>query len=322
MKINFFQGNILRSGGNIYDAYVYKILKKTHDITYHKSFTNYRSIGHSYLDLIYSALFNKSNKDEIDILDFFSATGFLFRLKGKRVIIFHHFDENENNKPKKYNYLFNRFIKNAENATVVVVSKYWYNFLKEKGVKDVQLIYNSFKNELYKPTLNKTDFYLKYNLENKPIIYIGKNSKSKTLNAYQTIQLLNSKYNIITTGINKEFEGPINLNLNFSDYVDLLHYSSCTLLLTDFKEGWSRIAHESLLCGTPVIGNGSGGMHELLKETNQLIVNPSDKNIIIQNIDLIISENKRISKKEIIDISKYDWNYFNEQWNNLLINLK
>ena len=63
-------------------------------------------------------------------------------------------------------------------------------------------------------------------------------------------------------------------------------------------------------------------MLELLKETNQSIVNPSDKNKIIQNIDLIMSENKRVSKDDIIKINKYDWNYFNEQWNNLLFNLK
>jgi glycosyltransferase involved in cell wall biosynthesis len=322
MKINFFQGNKVRSGGNIYDDYVYKILKSNHNICYHKSFTNYRLIGHTYLDLIYSAFFNKSNQGEIDIMDYFTSTGFLHRLKGKRIIIFHHFDEHENNKPKKYNYLFKRFLKNAKNATVVVVSKYWYNFLKEKGVEDIQLIYNSFKNELYKPSLIQSEFLSKYNLENKPIIYIGKNSISKSLNAYQIIQHLNAKYHIITTGINQEFEGPLNLNLNFSDYVNLLHYSSCTLLLTDFKEGWSRIAHESLLCGTPVIGNGSGGMLELLKVTNQIIVDTKDKTKINQIVNKLILENKRVSENEIMNINIYDRNYFNEQWNNLIFRIK
>ena len=41
--------------------------------------------------------------------------------------------------------------------------------------------------------------------------------------------------------------------------------------MSKFKEGWCRTAHEAMLCKTPVIGSGTGGMKELLEGGNQLI---------------------------------------------------
>jgi len=43
------------------------------------------------------------------------------------------------------------------------------------------------------------------------------------------------------------------------------------LTMSKFKEGWCRTAHEAMLCKTPVIGSGLGGMRELLKGGGQSI---------------------------------------------------
>ena len=41
--------------------------------------------------------------------------------------------------------------------------------------------------------------------------------------------------------------------------------------MSKFKEGWNRTAHEAMLCKTPVIGSGLGGMRELLEGGGQII---------------------------------------------------
>lgn len=40
---------------------------------------------------------------------------------------------------------------------------------------------------------------------------------------------------------------------------------------SSFKEGWCRTAHEAMLCKTPVVGSGMGGMRELLEGRKQII---------------------------------------------------
>jgi glycosyltransferase involved in cell wall biosynthesis len=59
------------------------------------------------------------------------------------------------------------------------------------------------------------------------------------------------------------------LFLDQSELVCLLHASSIVVTMSQFAEGWCRIAHEAMLCGTPVIGSGSGGMRELLQSGGQ-----------------------------------------------------
>ena len=41
--------------------------------------------------------------------------------------------------------------------------------------------------------------------------------------------------------------------------------------MSKFLEGWNRTAHEAMLCRTPVIGSGTGGMRELLLGGQQII---------------------------------------------------
>ena len=113
----------------------------------------------------------------------------------------------------------------------------------------------------------------------------------------------------------KEFDGPINLELSFQEYVNLLFLSKITILLTNFAEGWNRIAHESLICDTPVIGlKGSGGMEELLTMSGQKILDKESlsniENIINSTINHIDIDKKIIEKLNI--------DYFNKEWENIV----
>jgi hypothetical protein len=98
--------------------------------------------------------------------------------------------------------------------------------------------------------------------------------------------------------------------------VNLLSYSSLTLLLTPFEEGWSRIAHESILCKTPVIGNGSGGMRELLELTNQRI-RRSDE-FSLDEIKYIVNSGERVKEKDLNQIKTFNLDYFKEEWKKVI----
>ena len=83
--------------------------------------------------------------------------------------------------------------------------------------------------------------------------------------------LKDMEVHLVTSG-RKEVDLPIlNLNLDYRDYLLLLKSSSVVITMSKFKEGWNRTAHEAMLCKTPVIGSGLGGMRELLEGGNQII---------------------------------------------------
>ena len=257
----------------------------------------------------------------ITIIDFFSIydqryTSFCFRnLSSNSIVIFHHFDIKEHGakKFKTFNALQKYVKRNDESKKVVTVSKYWENYLTQThNLKNVKTIYNSFDIKKYeKVDMDKVSFLKKYNLDSKPIIYIGKNSISKTLFTYNNLKQLKGKYNIITSGLTKEFDGPIHLQLDYNDYINLLNFADITILLTNFKEGWNRIAHESIISKTPVISLiDSGGFDELMQMTNQIQIKINE----IDNIEKIQEATSLDMDESRKILKKFDLNYFKNEW--------
>jgi glycosyltransferase involved in cell wall biosynthesis len=151
------------------------------------------------------------------------------------------------------------------------VADYWKDYFEKRGLKNIKVIYNYFDIQHYNVSENEvTNFKKKYNLTNKPIIYLGNSQYEKgTEDAY--LSLKDFDYYLVTSGIPKLNLPVLNLKLKFTEYLLLLKAASVTVLMSKFPEGWNRIAHESILMGTPVIGSGMGGMSELLKKSNQTI---------------------------------------------------
>ena len=288
------------------------------DIAEEKAFTSYLGKGFTYINALYTYFLKSSCVSEIDIMDYEVATWCSARHRGKRIVIMFHFDLNETEKKRKHQFFFNRFLKNAKNAKVIVIAQYWKNYLEALGLNDIEVIYCAYDVERYKRYLSKEDFLEKYGLPDKPIIYLGKNSIPKTWDAYNTIKPLEKDYLIVTTGHMRNFNGPIHLDLNFEDYCSFLHFCSVTLLLPRFAEGWSRIAHESLICGSPVIGNGKGGMRELLENANQPIPGENNPREIIHMVREVISSSKRVDKKDILYAKTFDLKYFSDCWERVI----
>jgi hypothetical protein len=79
----------------------------------------------------------------------------------------------------------------------------------------------------------------------------------------------------------------------FEDYETYLHnmaQSQYTLAFIGINEGWNRVAHESILVGTTLIGNDAGGLGDLIIESGSLMANDVEqfkKNILNQHQSVI-----------------------------------
>ena len=158
--------------------------------------------------------------------------------------------------------------------TIVVPSHFWENYFTERGCEHVKVIYNSFDLAEFDISRNQTEMFLQsHNIPTeKPIIYIGMSEKTK--GALETCKALKEcDFTLVTTGSKKiDFELPVHhFYLERQDYLKLLKASDLVIAMSNVEEGWSRICHEAMLCKTPVIGSGLGGMRELLSGGGQVI---------------------------------------------------
>jgi glycosyltransferase involved in cell wall biosynthesis len=194
---------------------------------------------------------------------------------------------------------------------IIVVSRYWKNFLEKKGFTNVKLIYNSFNTNNYncsKESVN--NFKKKYNLITKnKIIYVGSIKEKKGYDlVYNTLK--NEDYIFVGSGSDHcEIKGIKCFNLSFKEYLLLISSSDIVVLMSHFREGWNRIAHEAILLNKKVIGSGEGGMKELLELENRIICNDIKK---LKH--LVKNEINNNQIKNPIIVSKFDLNYFRSKW--------
>ena len=248
---------------------------------------------------------------------------FFMKKSQKNIVIFHHYDPvNSNYFVRLYQkFIFYNFLSQKDKIDkVVVVSKYWERYLKKLGFKNICLIYNPFDIELYGNFSYKEliDFKKKYKLNDRPIIYLGNPLKEKGIyKAYNALKSLNVQ--LITSGNGKiRLPNIKHLQLTFVEYLKLLQISSISVLMSQMKEGWNRVAHESILSSTPVIGSGKGGMKELLKNTHQYIC--EDKKCVKEKIKLLLN-NPVIYKEDLKYVKSFTIEKFKLEWQKLLSEL-
>lgn len=259
-------------GGNVYEKYIISISSPEYDIepmgiVFKK---NENKILQGFYKLS-NLLFLKGQKD-IWIRNHFSVISSPFdRTKGKNIAIVHHIDSNYLSYPLLSKFMDKFYYFNLKNVDLlVVVSKYWKKHF-EQDVDNIKLIYNCFNmNDFQFADKEIIEFKQKYNLVDKPIIYLGNCQKSKgVVEAYNELKDLDVY--LVTSGQKRVDIPAINLNLNYRDYLRLLKASSVVVTMSLFKEGWCRTAHEAMLCKTPVVGSGRGGMEELLNGGQQIV---------------------------------------------------
>jgi len=175
---------------------------------------------------------------------------------------------------------------------VVVEAEHWAQFLRERGLRNVIKIYNAFPVEEFRFEPFEIDaFREKYGLAGKPIIYLGNYHHGKgTLQAFEALRGLDVHF--VASGLPEPPHEPIKCAyFTRREYLQLLKSATLVVTMSQFAEGWCRTAHEAMLCGTPVLGSGRGGMRELLTCGNQVLC--EDFNVLRSEAKTLLADENR-----------------------------
>lgn len=245
-------------------------------------------------------------------------TTFLAGKRAKNYIIIHHLDSSFSPKlsilMQKYAHYWLEKNKNIYHS-IICVSEYWKIFLEKRNFKNVNVIYNAFNLTHYQISFSEqNDFLEKYNLGDKPIIYIGNaQSKKGTLESYNSLKELDVY--LVSSGRAMVEIPCLNLDLSHKEYLVLLSLSRVVVTMSKFSEGWNRTAHEAILLNTPVIGSGMGGMKELLHKSNQTVCKSFEN--LLESTRALLSSEPNVCQSFV---NKLDLNYFNNEWSRVFIN--
>ena len=310
----YFSSNL--TGGNIYSKYVLRLLEERFEVlNVLDNLSKMRRIPKLFF-------YDHDNNNALELYDIMSLY-YSKKVGNKSLALIYHIDNSAlirgNLKHIFYKLLEKNLYRLLKNTTIITISKFWNEVMTNRGYEDVKLIYCCFDFDKYIRTEKEIEeFKAKYNLMNKKVIYIGNCQAAKGV--YQVFhELKDTNYTLITSG-QKRCSLPIrNLILTFDDYINLLHAADVTITMSLFNEGWCRTAHESMICGTPVIGSGKGGMSELLKGGKQIICKNFSK--LTDYLEMIIDDNSY--GKRAIDFAtkdKFSLDTFNTQWIDLIRN--
>lgn len=243
------------------------------------------------------------------------------RTKGKNIVLIHHIDHSFQSPYLRPSFLilekiFYHHLKKVDG--IVTVSKYWQNHFLEKGYPKVHLIYNAFDIGQFQFEDEEIfEFKRKFQLEGKPIVYLGNCKQIKgVVEAYHHLRGL--KVYLVTSGQQEVKIFAPNLNLSYREYLLLLKSSSVVITMSKFKEGWNRTAHEAMLCKTPVVGSGLGGMTELLEGGKQIICKDFRD---LKDRTIYAIEHPELGVKGYEFAKQFTVERFNEAWLNLVKNI-
>lgn len=322
MKVGLFEILPGHGGGNTYQKYIVQALYKHHEVTVFRADTH-PVLGFR-LGKIYHAARIFRSHPEIDlwISSYLPTIALSFaRPKGKIISLFFHLDDSVHPNPILGWVLQGLFFRQTKKCDrIVVIAQYWRDFLERKGVKVTDVIYWGFDVSRFRFEQQETEqFKEKYNLEGKPIIYLGNCQQRKgVVDAYQRLKEFDAY--LITSGEEQVKIPARNLSLSYEDYCLLLHASDVVLTLSKFQEGWNATAHEALLAGTPVIGSGKGGMAEVLEGGGQAIC--KDFSQLPDLVVHAIKHKMELGKKGQQFAKKFTVERFADAWLNLIQQLQ
>jgi len=246
----------------------------------------------------------------------------LSRAKGKNLALIYHIDNSVFPLTlRPFFFLIENFFFHSSKKVnaIVTISEYWKNYFLDRGYSNVHKIYYGF--DLTDFEFNSEEileFKKKFKLEGKPIIYIGNCQKAKgAVESYQALKDLD--VHLVTSGEPMVKIPAVNLNLNYRNYLKLLKASSVAITMSKFREGWCMTAHEAMLCKTPVIGSGLGGMKELLEGGRQIICeNPQN---LREKVGYLLNHpetRKKIEEDGYSFAKNFTLEKFKEEWLKLI----
>lgn len=323
-KITWVQILSNRYGGRIYGEKVRKILSKDFEIETKNIEARY--LRWRYFKPIewFFKLLKLRGESDLWIRDDFN-TIFMMpfnKTKGKNLALIYHIDFSISPLFLRFIFFFlaNFFYSALKKTDVIVtVSEYWKNYFLEKGYSNVKKIYCGFNlGDFEIKDEEIEEFKNRFGLSGKPIIYIGNCQKVKgVVEAYNSLKDLDAF--IVTSGEKKADIQAKNLNLDYKDYLRLLKASSVAVTMSKFKEGWCMTAHEAMLCKTPVIGSGFGGMKELLNEGKQIVCkNFAELRGRVEFLLKNYEERKKMGEDGYLYAKNFTMDKFEKEWLNLI----
>lgn len=305
----------LMVGGRFYDVQIGFALKDDYHVEFDK--TTVREGG--WPSYLLRVLLNRKRADFYIQDSFMIAVGKRNPF-GRTIGMIHHIDYTLKSKALKWRWLLNRMERRLPKMdAVVAVSRYWQQYLENLGCRNVRVIYNSFPMEWFAVRPGEVEeFRTRYRIPGeRPLVYLGNARAGKGVSeVYQVLK--NEGYTLITTGPNAaKIDLPIlRLSLPYADYIKLLHACDLALTMSTMVEGWNRTAHEAMLCHTPVIGSGSGGMRELLEGGGQLIC--MDFKMLPELCREALAEKDSFVQNGYAFAKQFDMRYFKESWQDFL----
>ena len=194
--------------------------------------------------------------------------------KKKTLVVWHYYDDKDKKSKflRSYYHILVRvalFI-SPNKLAFVAVAPYWKNYFE----KEFKL-----KKVFYFPNLFEPNSYAKYRgTAKKKQIHLGQVSFKNSAELFFLAEQLSGKgYECYfsTNDPKKVYQSKYYQVIyfeNHADYLQQMAASEYTLAMPSIAEGWNRIAHESLLVGTQVIGFNKGGLGDLLRGANALLV--------------------------------------------------
>jgi glycosyltransferase involved in cell wall biosynthesis len=314
-----------RYGGKIYGDFLDRVLSEDFEIE--EMELGLVKKRYSKIIVVLLELFQFRKRTDFDIvIREFDSCFFINKRPIKQVVIIYHIDYRFLPLSLKIGYflLEKVILYNAKKADVVVVcAEYWKDYFERKGFENIHLIYNAFDLEEFSISDSEIEsFKRRFNLDSKPIIYLGNCQYAKgVVESYEALKELD--VNLVTSGNPHVKIGARNFNLSYKDYLILLRSSSIVLTMSKFKEGWCRTAHEAMLLRTPVIGSGLGGMRELLENGGQIICEEigslrEKAEGLLQNR----AQRTLMGEKGYKFATQFDRERFRKDWGQLLKNLR
>lgn len=217
-------------------------------------------------------------------------------------------------------YLWNKkkeLFTSIDNLTVVTPSMWLKNYVEKSFFNKyrVDVINNGINLDIFKPI--ESDFRDKNNLNDKYIILgVGYNwTKYKGLNTFiELSSRLSSKYQIVLVGTNDEIDKLLPSNIisihrtyNQEELAKL--YSTADLFVNPtLVDNFPTVNIEALACGTPVLTYNTGGSPEIIDETCGDVVEKSDIDALLKQIENICENHKYNKEACLTRASKFDMN--------------
>ena len=206
--------------------------------------------------------------------------------QNKVYIVLHYFDKNDGKSfwlNLYYNALF-FVLKNTknDNISIVTVAPFWVKYFKEKIKHNINVFHfpNFFDGEFY------SDFIA---VNKKKQIHLGQWSFKNHDDVFEIAKQLTEQgyYCYFSTNF-KDFASKTSTYEvvyfdKFENYLTQMALSEFTLAITGINEGWNRVAHESILVGTPVIAYAKAGLLDLVNESKSIAANNMEE--VLQAIE-------------------------------------